>query len=513
MRSNLSPPASGWSNRVLILAIAGILFLTLYPFRFDFSRHLARPLFPFSLGGVGKGSGRFDDFLNVLLFMPFGFGIADKLRERGVSRVRYVALTLAAGALLSYAIELLQIFISERDSGWQDVVTNSFGALIGAILLGWCGGTVHQLLSTAERGVEGWLSLRRTVLVLLVYFACWCALAVALQKEISLDNWKPDSLFVIGNTVENRFSPAWRGRILALEMWDHALPTESAMRLTSQVQPDLADSGPLVAYNFSGSAPYQDERYLLPDLSWVQGAPILVSPTGAFFNGSSWLTSRGDVSTLVSKIKKTRQFSLRISCEPVDLNQMDARIFSISSSRTTNLELRQRNDSLVLWFRTPLSLDGGRLPWIIPKTFVANETRNILWSFDGTDANLFIDGKKHSGSYEMGPGVVLAKFIRHVKAQELEGYQYVFYSIVFFPAGCLIGLASRRVILGWFASGSTVLFGMMLPSLILEAVLVHLGGRALSFANIVLSIVLAACGGFWINAERMSQTRPEVSTR
>ena len=66
-----------WSNRILILALAGILFLTLYPFRFNFSRHLARPLFPFSLGGWGKEIGRFDDFLNVLLFMPFGFGFAE----------------------------------------------------------------------------------------------------------------------------------------------------------------------------------------------------------------------------------------------------------------------------------------------------------------------------------------------------------------------------------------------------------------------------------------------------
>jgi hypothetical protein len=77
---------SAWSNRILILAIAGILFLTLYPFRFDFHAP-ARMVSPFLLGKGFKVHGLYDAFLNVLLFTPFGFGLAEKLSVagRGVS--------------------------------------------------------------------------------------------------------------------------------------------------------------------------------------------------------------------------------------------------------------------------------------------------------------------------------------------------------------------------------------------------------------------------------------------
>src|ERR1700732_1407164 len=87
----------GWSNRFLIAAMAGILFLTLFPFRFDFqSRPLASPL-PFLLGSGMKTSGPLDVFLNVLLFVPFGFGLAEKLRERKVSRLATFFMVCTAG--------------------------------------------------------------------------------------------------------------------------------------------------------------------------------------------------------------------------------------------------------------------------------------------------------------------------------------------------------------------------------------------------------------------------------
>ena len=91
-----NPPDSGWSNRILILAIAGILFLTMYPFRLNIHA-LANGASPFLLGKSEK-SGLVDALLNVLLFVPFGFGLGEKLRERGKS-IRFVLLaTLAAGA-------------------------------------------------------------------------------------------------------------------------------------------------------------------------------------------------------------------------------------------------------------------------------------------------------------------------------------------------------------------------------------------------------------------------------
>jgi len=506
VHSDASPASSSWSNRVLILAVAGILFLTLYPFRFDFSRHLPRMLFPFSLGGWGKDTGRFDDFLNILLFVPFGFGLAEKLRERGKSRLATLGATLAAGALLSYAVELLQIYIPQRDSGWEDVFTNSLGAVVGAMLFDLFGEATLPLLSATECEARAWLTWRRATLMLTLYLGIWCVISVPLQEAARLSNWNPDSLLVVGNSASNRFTSAWKGQIFELEMWDRAVSPEFARAITSRDLADTADPDAIVAYRFSGSSPFQDRRHLLPGLSWMPRAPGSISASDVFLDGKSWLTSSSSVSALVSDLEKTGQFSLRVVCESAEIDGADGRIVSVSSSSgTPNMELRQKDASLVVWFRTPLSVDRGRMSWTIPDAFAANETRDFFLSFDGASAHLFVNGKKYRGIYELGPGAALARFIhiRRIKAAELEGYEYAFCALVFLPAGCLLGLTWRIVTshrIGWLS----LLLGFMLPPVMLETVLVHVSGRAMSLENILLSSLLAASGGIWINSDRGS---------
>jgi len=502
---NVSHPPSGWSNRILILAVGGILFLTLYPFSFDFGRYLPRPQFPFSLGGWGQKIGPLEDFLNILLFVPYGFGLAEKLRERGASWIATFGVTLAAGALLSYAVELLQIYIPQRDSGWEDVLTNSFGAVVGTMLFDLFGGGTLRLLSATEREARAWLTWRRAAPVLTLYLGIWCVFTVRLQEEARLSNWNSDSLLVVGNSASNRLTSAWKGQIFALEIWDHAVSSEFARALTSRELADTADPDAIVAYRFSGSAPFQEGRHLLPGLSWMPQASGSISASDVFLDGKSWLTSPSSVSALESDLEKTGQFSLRVLCEPAEINGVDARIVSISSpSGAANMELRQEDASLVFWFRTPLSMQRARMSWIIPETFAASEMRDILLTFDGASANLFINGKKHDSNYELGPGAALARVIRRIKTPELELYQYVFYTIVFFPAGCLVGLASRALAAHGVVRLSLVLSGLVLPSVILEAVLVHVSGRTVSFENIFLSILLAASGSIWINSNRGS---------
>src|ERR1700752_4927400 len=103
-RFQLENTASAWSTRILALAVAGILFLTLYPFRF--SLHTNPPLHgsPFLLVSGVKTSGLLNVFLNISLFVPFGFGLSQKLRENGKSRATILLLTMGAGPFFSYCI-------------------------------------------------------------------------------------------------------------------------------------------------------------------------------------------------------------------------------------------------------------------------------------------------------------------------------------------------------------------------------------------------------------------------
>jgi VanZ family protein len=75
---------------------------------------------------------RSDLMVNVLAYVPFGLFVA--LLHRGASPARRIAWGLAIGAAMSFAMESLQMYIPPRVASINDLVTNSAGALIGAII-------------------------------------------------------------------------------------------------------------------------------------------------------------------------------------------------------------------------------------------------------------------------------------------------------------------------------------------------------------------------------------------
>jgi len=67
-----------------------------------------------------------DAVLNVALFLPFGFAAA--WHAKSFWKV------VLAGALLSTAIELLQLVVPGRDPELRDILSNTMGAVLGALL-------------------------------------------------------------------------------------------------------------------------------------------------------------------------------------------------------------------------------------------------------------------------------------------------------------------------------------------------------------------------------------------
>jgi hypothetical protein len=104
-----------------VLAIAG---LTLSPLPHAAAAAARTPLLCLVCGDHGG----MDVILNVILFLPLGFG----LRLAGASIRRA---TLGA-ALLSFTVELLQYtVVVGRDASLSDLLTNTLGGLLGAILV------------------------------------------------------------------------------------------------------------------------------------------------------------------------------------------------------------------------------------------------------------------------------------------------------------------------------------------------------------------------------------------
>ena len=74
-----------------------------------------------------------DVIVNIVGFMPLGI-VLGAYFALSRSRMQSILLAWACGGCLSFIIEFLQYFVPRRGSGWTDVITNSTGALLGALV-------------------------------------------------------------------------------------------------------------------------------------------------------------------------------------------------------------------------------------------------------------------------------------------------------------------------------------------------------------------------------------------
>jgi hypothetical protein len=493
---------AAWSNRILILAVAGILFLTLYPFRFDFHTPSGIPS-PFLLGRSLKISGFYNAFLNILLFTPLGFGLAEKLSERGKSRRFTFVAVLIAGALFSYGIEFLQIYIPERDSGWEDVVTNSTGSVVGFLLFEGLGRTLLPILFACERALTAVLSGWRVALLLLLYFGFWFAASIHLQRESGLSNWNPDSLLVIGNDAAGK--NAWTGQIRLVQIGDRAMSNDQVKRVLAAESVNITVPGLRASFDLSSATPLHDQLNFLPNLVWTPRIPAHLETNSLVLDGSTWLSSSVNVADLIQDLRRSNQFTIRIVCTPGTTNGVDARILSVSQpSGLVDLTVRQEGTALLFWFRNGISVRRSLLAWRVPDVFRMGEVRDVLYSYDGSNLSLYIDGELQPARYKLGPAAALAVFLRRVKPNELSGYHDIYYALVFFLGGVLLGMVARRLARNKLAGYLILGMVTLAVPLFLELVLVRVSGRWFSFANVLLSIGLLIAGAVWINADRRS---------
>jgi hypothetical protein len=492
---------SGWSNRVLQLALVGIFFLTFYPFRFAPRAQSVAHSSPLLLGGIRKEGRSLDILLNILLFVPFGFGVSEKSRERGWSRGATFFAALIAGFVLTYSVEFAQQYTPTRDSRWEDVLTNTIGSVAGFVMFELCGRLLVRWASAIESRIREFLTLSRAALLLPVYFLAWFAVTATLQREAHFTNWDPEVRLVVGKDAGGYPPSNWKGSIYRLQIWSRALPRDLSRELTSG-ETSAAQPGLLASYDFLSSQPLQDRMQMLPDLQWSSRASAVPAQGGLAFGGESWLSSRAPAVNLIRALQKTNQFSLEFAFTPAASNGVYADIVSISSpSGVDNLYVRQEDSRLTFWFRNPITVGHARLAWSIPDTFAAGLRHDVLFSYDGSDAAVYVDGQEHRGAYQLGPGTVLAELMHRAKPEELKGYAFIYDALIFFSAGALLGLAAfpprpRSALPSLLLAGE-----FFLAPWLLDRILSRGSGRPVSAEMIFSSLILVVAASLWINAD------------
>jgi hypothetical protein len=496
------PACAAWPNRLLILSLLGVGYLTLFPFQFHAGAFHANYGLPFLLGSSGKQSSPEDFFLNVLLFVPFGFAVSAQVCKRGGSRWKSLVCAAAFGALVSYTVEFLQLYIAERDSGWEDVISNTTGSVAGFLLFELVGVACLRELARCENLFLRWLSPRRAGVLLVAYFAMCFGMSALLQNETRLSNWDPRCVLFVGNDASGR--APWAGKVLALQIWNRALPEETIRRISGGESAADENPGLLGQYDFRMSAPYEDQKKNLPALGWTPAQPQFVDARAPELGPRFWLSTQLPVDNLTREIQKTSKFTVRVVCAPASIDKGFGRIVSLSQSAdNVNFHLRQRGADLVFFFRNPLSENRSILAWTLPGVFEAGKTRDLVAVYDGADAFVYVDGDLAPRAYRLGPGASLMHAFNFIVTSDLEGYVVLYLGLVFVPAGFLIGLAAGK----WLPQRRSALLLLalcwVLPPVLLELLLAGQSGRRIWMGNIALSLVFGLAGILLINADRL----------
>lgn len=505
------PEKYRWSLRVFVLAILGICLLTLYPFRINPHSHPDMPD-PFLLAGWAKASTVKDAFLNVLLFVPFGFGLAGLLRKRGISPIVTAAIVFAAGALASYSVEFAQFFIPDRDSGWEDIFTNSSGAFVGSLVFLLCGPPLLRLVQICEAAIEKSVTVRNATMILVCYFACWIVLSARLQRTTALRDWDPSSVLAVGGLAHPWSAYAWKGQISTLEFWDRALPGDTAAQITSSSDPSLTSPGTIASYRFSSVAPFGDFDHASPPLNLQRARADEPLPSSGTWDGNSWLATPAAISNVMNHIQKSGRFSIHLQFTPAQTGDMDASLVTIGPPGSVpDLEIRQASEALAFWFRNRLSPEPFQLEWSISRGCEPNQPRNVLFSYDGSRLWAYMNGRLLYPGYRLGPATALARIVRHPQVMELQGYRYTYYGIVFFAAGCLLGFAWRKS-RGTPRLLALILLGIIVPSVLLEVALFASGSQPFSIGNLWLGVIMSLIGLIWIDLEgRAAEARAQAA--
>jgi VanZ like family len=408
-----------------------IVMLTLFPFKFEAiawgKKDAIKEFFR-------NASDAFDFYGNILLFMPFGYGLSQWLRPKRLDQIIKFALILAISLTCTIAVETLQLFQPDRSSSIIDISTNTLGGTLGGAigLLG-----LDQLLAPISQWiVRQWDKQRNLTIALALWIALMLGSTWKLANMTHLSNWDPSFNLIVGNEATG--DRPWLGKVQGFAISDRALSKSQVQQLLqSSTFPALETA--LADYDLTGNAPYLDRSRLnLPPLEEATPDP-----------NSSWYNTKTPPIALTNALQKTSAFTLATTFETRSLDQTGpARLISLSHDTTErNLTLGQYGSHLIVRLRTPATGENGAFMELrSPNTLQLNRSHRAVLTYENAVLALYLDPSNPPDHLLLRPEMSFFRFVlpkqgsflpRGPKAMSL--YPVIFYAIWFLPLGTLLG--------------------------------------------------------------------------
>ncbi len=379
-----------WFGLIALGALALNLWLRLTPFDFVWDGRVPwerLSLAPLTLRDVP---------LNVLLFVPLGFGLAgivtadgrpptaaNKASLSGGGRWSAAGGLLAISLLLSAALEAAQLFLPERAPSVADVVTNGLGALLGV-------GLYRAWAMGVGRALRRYATGRNLMLGLGIYSLGVALLTGYLYRSVRLSNWDTSFPLVVGNEAVGRRQ--WSGQV---EWMSFTWPNNDSMTMYGE-------------YQFDGEAPFEFLTALettLPPLNWREGPMTAQDGNGVTIGPGEWLATETGFSSFSAAAREAKGFSITVSAATADPAQRGpARIVSISADAAQrNVMLGQEKDALIIRLRTPAGGENGQKPeLLVPGVFADERPRLITVGYDAPMLWVTVDSEEYALS--LAPG-------------------------------------------------------------------------------------------------------------
>jgi len=347
---------------------------------------------------------RVSDFLqNIGYFVPWGVLVYLFL---GSPQDRTSSLVLSAvlvGGMVSFAIELCQLFFSRHPSVF-DVLANTFGAVLGAML---CAISPMDVRSVARRFLARAEQSRVLWLIVILFGAVPFIVFVSKSPWFDFHNWDRDFTFQLGN--EATLDRPWLGTIYRTAIYNRALSPEEVARhyKLGVSQKPLRGHGnknliALYMFDEGRGTKVRDVSGYEPRLN------LTLSPSSHFrwlrgHNGieilkPAILKSEGPAEKLVDGVRASNELSIEVWMMPANAEQKGpARIVSLSHDPVArNFTVGQDGLDIDFRLRTPISgANGTAINLRTQNGPVALRKTHLVATYKRGVEKLYFDGRQH----------------------------------------------------------------------------------------------------------------------